>query len=85
MKKFLVYLDDIKNVYKQAVCAESEEKAKEFVNGCGEIVAIKDVTNEWEIGLEKVEEALIQAKFGRIEIDFITQCLKNNGIANYTK
>ena len=81
MKKFMIYMDDGKNCFKIAVPAKNEKAAREYVKGNGEIIAVKDVTEEFPISAEKVANALFSANFGEIEIDLITRCLQMNNIA----
>lgn len=80
MKKYMVYMDDGKNCFKIAVPAKNEKAAREYVKGNGEIIAVKDVTEEFPISTEKVAKALLSAHFGEIEIDLITRCLQMNNI-----
>lgn len=80
MKKYMVYMDDGKNCFKIAVPAKNEKTAREYVKGNGEIIAVKDVTEEFPISAEKVAKALLSAHFGEIEIDLITRCLQMNNI-----
>lgn len=77
----MIYMDDGKNCFKIAVPAKNEKDAKEYVKGNGEIIAIKDVTEDYPINLEKVVQALKQANFGITEIDIIARCLIINKIA----
>ena len=51
--KYLVYLDDGKDIYKLAVPAVSKEAAKAWCFGNGEVIAVKDVTSEFHI-MEKI-------------------------------
>lgn len=81
MKKYLVYLDDSVNCFKVAVPAIDENSAREFVRGNGEIIAVKDITYDCLIDLNKVVQALRDAQFGLVEIDLITRCLHFNDIA----
>lgn len=81
MKKYMVYMDDGKNCFKIAVPAKNEKLAREYVKGNGEIIAIKDVTEEFPISSEKIVNALSSARFGEIEIDLIIRCLQMNSIA----
>ena len=67
-------------VLKIAVPAKNEKTAREYVKGNGEIIAVKDVTEEFPISAEKVANALLSAHFGEIEIDLITRCLQMNNI-----
>lgn len=81
MKKFMVYLDDGKDVFKLAIPAKDEKIAREYVKGNGEIIAVKDITNDFPISVEKVGEALTKAGFGEIEMDLITRALQQINIA----
>lgn len=81
MKKFMVYMDDGHDVYKLAIPGEDEAAARKYVEGNGEVVAAKDVTEDWPISLDKVVEALRVAHFGQVEIDYISRCLDINRIA----
>ena len=80
MKKYMVYMDDGKNCFKIAVPAKNEKSAIEYVKGNGEIIAVKDITEEFPISTEKVSNALLSAYFGEIEIDLIIRCLQMNNI-----
>lgn len=82
MKKYMVYMDDGKNCFKIAVPAKNEKMAREYVKGNGEIIAVKDITEDFPISAEKVASALMSANFGEIEIDLITRCLQMNNIAD---
>ena len=46
MKKYIAYLDDGESVIKVAVPANNAAGVKRYVAGNGEIVKIKDVTEE---------------------------------------
>lgn len=79
----MVYLDDGKLVSKTAVPANSEKAAREYCGGNGEIIAIKDITQEYsEISLDFVIDALRLARFGKTEIELISRCLEINDIAH---
>ena len=80
MKKFMVYLDDGKDVYKLAIPAKDEKTAREYVQGNGEVIAVKEVTNDYPISVDKVAQALKNANFGQIEIDYITRALSEINI-----
>lgn len=81
MRKYFVYIDDGQSVYKLAVPANSEEDAKEWCKGNGEIIAVKDVT-EHPIYEEKVFDALKNANFTDYEIDFVCRALRRTGITS---
>lgn len=81
MKKYMVYIDDSKDVFKCAIPAFDEKEAIEYVNGNGEVIAIKDITNDYTISNEKVGEALKKYGFGDIETDLITRALSKLNIA----
>lgn len=82
MKKFMVYMDDGRDCFKCAIPAKTEKDAKQYVKGNGEVIAVKDVTEDYPISTEKVADALIKANFGEHEIDFITRCLQMNNICD---
>ena len=82
MKKYMVYLDDGKGCYKVAVPAESEEKAREYVQGNGEVIAVKDVTNNFPLSVDKVAQVLQNAGFGKFEIDFIVRAFQEINICD---
>lgn len=80
MKKYMVYLDDGKDVYKVAIPAKDEKAAREYAQGNGEVIAVKDVTDSYPISAERVAQTLKDACCGRYETDFITRALQEIGI-----
>lgn len=81
-KKYLVYIDDCRDVFRIAVPAKSKKEAEEYVYGTGEIIAVKEVTEEYPISNTKVHDALFAAGFGTIERDFIIRALSFTGITD---
>ena len=81
LRKFMVYLDDGMNCYKVAIPEENLKMAKAFIHGNGDIISIKDITDDYPISLDKVFNALKQADFGDVEIQLITRTLQNTNIA----
>ena len=82
MRKYFVYMDDGRDCFKCAIPAANEKAARKYVEGNGEVVAVKDVTADFPISEEKVNKALEKAQLDRAEIDFIVRCLKMNGITD---
>lgn len=80
MKKYFVYMDDGHDVYKVAVPAKDEKTVRAYVEGNGEVVAIKDVTSDYFISSEKVTNALKNSGFGSAEINFIIRALEECNI-----
>ena len=78
----MVYMDDGNDCFRIAVPAISKNAAKEYVKGNGDVIAIKDITDDYPISLDKVIDALMTAKFGQTEIDLIARCLRINDIAD---
>lgn len=68
-------------VIKWLVPAANEKAARKYVEGNGEVIAVKDITDDYPISLDKVVQALRNAQFGQTEIDLITRCLSFNDIA----
>lgn len=81
MRKYMVYLDDGEHCYKVAIPAANEKKAREYVAGNGEVIAVKDITADYPIAGEKVRNALYNAGFGEIEMDLILRTLRQTEIA----
>lgn len=81
MRKFMVYLDDGSNVYKVAVPARTEQDARDYVSGNGEVIAVKDITEVTPISVTKVRYALAEYGFGMNEMDLIIRCLEQCSIA----
>lgn len=79
LKKFMVYLDDGENCYKIAIPAENEEEARKYVSGNGEIIAVKDVTEQIRITTQQVKKLLSEG-MNEKEIDFILRTLQNTCI-----
>lgn len=79
-RKYFVYIDDGRDVFKVAVAAISEESAKAYCIGNGEIIAVRDVTDDYPISADKVREALRKACFGKSEQDFIVRTLQEFAI-----
>ena len=71
MRKYVVYMDDGRNVFKVSVPAISEEDAIDFVSGNGEVVAIRDVTDDCEIYTYDVHRALENAGFPEDKCNWI--------------
>ena len=81
MKKYFVYMEDRDYVFKAAIPAESEKKAREYVQGNGEVITVKDVTNDFPIDADKVAQALKAYGFGEHETDFVVRALREINIA----
>ncbi len=80
IKKYMVYLDDGKDCYKLAIPAKDEKAAHEYVQDNGEVIAVKEVTNDYSISADKVAQALQNAGFSKYEMDFITRSLREINI-----
>ena len=65
LRKFAAYLDNGDNhVDKIIFTANSIIEAKKYLHGNGEIIKIKDISDEYPISLSKVKKALLDANFG---------------------
>lgn len=80
MKKYIAYLDDGESVIKVAVPANNAAGVKRYVAGNGEIIKIKDVTDEYPISSANVKLALEQSGFGETEKWLIVRALELTGI-----
>lgn len=76
-KHYVVYMDDGNVAFKLNIPAESEKKARDFVQGNGEVIAIKQGERNIEnpISCWLIADALARSNFGQLEIDLITRAL----------
>lgn len=80
MNKYMVYVDDGYNAMRIAVPAHNEKEAKEYVKGNGEIIAVKDISEQYPIDANYLMEVLNGSSFGEIEKDLIIRALTMTGI-----
>lgn len=67
MKLFEIILDADRNVIKAHVAADNRKKALAECTGNGEVVRIKDVTQDFPLSREYFEKALMAARYGDCE------------------
>lgn len=82
MKKltvYNVYLDDGRDTFRCTVPAASKKAAAEYVQGNGDIVAIKPADLQ-DIDLDCLADTLKRAQWGQEEIDVITRALAVCGL-----
>lgn len=72
IKKYIVYIDDGKLVFKAYVLAKNEKEAKEYVKGNGEVVGIKR-DEETRIDLNKLQDDLKSCGWSKAEVQYIYQ------------
>lgn len=75
---YKVYLEDKTNIYSVIVPAKSKKEATEYCRGNGELVKIKDITDDTPISVSSVYDALTSANFGQDEIDIVCRLIQNN-------
>lgn len=80
LKKFMVYIDDGDSCYKFAVPAVDEKDARNFVAGNGEIIAVKEVGEDYTINQVDIISTLERAGFDQHTVDFINRALYRVGI-----
>lgn len=78
-KHYVVYMEDSIDVFKLHVPAENEKKAREYVQGNGEVLMVKrgERTIETPISMSMIANALQAHHFGQMEIDLITRALSD--------
>ena len=77
MKKlYKVIFEDRDHVYREFIPADSEEAAEAYIAGNGDIVAIKDVTEDFPISLDFLSDTLSKAGYGRPEMDAIIRIMQ---------
>ena len=77
MKKFIVYMDDGKDCFKETVLARNEQEAMEHVRGNGEVISMKVAFEPYTIDSAKVRKALEKADFDEFDINTILIALEN--------
>ena len=75
---YKVYLEDRINTYSAIIPAKSKKEVIEYCQGNGEIIKIKDITNDTPISVSSVYDALTSANFGQDEIDIVCRLIQNN-------
>ena len=79
MNVYDLYMDDGHNTFKVTVPAFSKKDAKEYVQGNGEVVAIKPSELQ-DIDLNRLADTLKRSGWGQQEIDVITRALAQIGL-----
>ena len=79
MNVYDLYMDDGHNTFKVTVPAFSKKDAKEYVQGNGEVVAIKSSELQ-DIDLNCLADTLKRSGWGQQEIDVITRALAQIGL-----
>lgn len=83
MKKFKiyeVYMDDGRDCFKITVPAQTKQGAIDYVNGNGEIIAIRESENLRDIDVDCLAETLRLNNWGQMEIDVITRLITICGL-----
>lgn len=80
MNVYDLYMDDGKATYKVTVPAFSKKDAKAYVEGNGDVVAVKPSELQ-DIDLNCLADTLKRAQWGQQEIDVITRALAQCGLA----
>ena len=80
LRKYMVYMEYEDYVYKVAVPAEDEQAARDYVDGNGDVILIKDITEEVKIYPDNIFAALKNYDFSSTQIDIIVRTLQTTGI-----
>lgn len=82
LRRYMVYMEDEEYLYKFAVPAEDEQSARDYVNGNGEVIMIKDLTEENKVRIfsKNVVEALKNYGFSTTQTDLIIRTLEITGV-----
>ena len=79
MRRFMVYIDDGESVMKIAVPAYDEEDAREYVQGNGEVIAVKLVTTPCP--MDGMDVSLFTSQgYSEHEADFFIRALSRIGM-----
>jgi len=82
LRRYMVYMEDEEYLYKIAVPAEDEQSARDYVNGNGEVIMIKELTEENKLRIfsKNVVEALKNYGFSTTQTDLIIRALEITGV-----
>lgn len=82
LRKYMVYMEDEDYVYKVVVPAENEQVARDYVDGNGEVILIKDLTEENKLRIfsKNVVEALKNYGFSTTQTNLIIRTLEITGV-----
>lgn len=80
MNIYNLYMDDGHSTFKVTVPAFSKKDAKEYVQGNGDVVAVKPSELQ-DIDLNCLADTLKRAQWGQQEIDAIVRALAQCGLA----
>ena len=80
MKLFEAIVDDGQDVFKVFETAKDEKDFKDIYGGNGEIVRLKDVSENYEINVEELYNALVREGYNKIQALIITRCVEENYI-----
>lgn len=76
LKAWWVYMDDGKDAFKCIVPAESQKAAEKYVQGNGEVIAVREETERW-IDTHKLANTLRNAGWGDAETMMIVRTLED--------
>lgn len=80
MNVYDLYMDDGHSTFKVTVPATSVKSAKEYVQGNGDVVAVKSSELQ-DIDLNCLADTLKRSGWGQQEVDVITRALAQCGLA----
>lgn len=76
LKVYECLIDDGKNIFKENLATSSKKQMLNEYGGNGEFKKITDVTENFKIDLEKLENVLYNANYGITEIRIIKTALE---------
>ena len=79
-KIYEVYMDDGRDCFKVTVPAQTKQGAIDYVNGNGEIIAIRESESLKDIDVDCLTDTLLKTGWGRSEIDVITSLISICGL-----
>lgn len=78
MKLFECIVDDGKDAFKTVVAAKNKKELLSVYGGNGEFVKTTDVTKDYPIDINKLEDILRNANYGKAEINLITELVREH-------
>ena len=81
LNKYLVYIDNGKQTTSKALTATSKKSVMKALEGQGEVVAVKNLTEDHPLKADTIREVLqASGKFDKLELDWIIHALTMTGI-----
>lgn len=77
-KMFKLIMESGEHVYKHYGIYKNEKEARQYVEGNGEVIQVKEVTEDFPLDIDKLSRSLKQCGYGDIERNAIVSFIQSN-------